>query len=462
MQFQNYIRNAWGKCDPPEKTIGRIKQGFHRVGLTPEYVPVKASEHLYWGRVWIDAIKIVCEGKGVTPALCEASAYAELTERLSAGLFYPVFEEQVRFNIPALYNQETRRFLNFEWMSGYVRAHQDELDSVLPIEDLLVNETHLRGDNIEAIKDSDMASHWVDAYSVRRDKTVKVPVNLLAYIHGSNGMAAGNTLEEAMLQAVCEIFERYVQIRVIAPEREVPTISLNSVNSPLVAEMAGFYKRQKVDVLIKDLSFDGTFPVIGVLYTNHNLAPDRPEHRMLIPGAALNLSEGLIRCFTEGAQGRTTLREPRPKFDVSLRDTQVADDYMLMRCGVAMKDISFLEKGAVRPYQDGTCKDILDEIDAVKKICRKLDTDLLVLDQTHPVLDFPVVRVVIPGVSDFLPFLRQDVLVADHTRPDLPPRGSEFIGVMRSFFQKSARMDEERAEKTANQGSGHRISQGQV
>jgi hypothetical protein len=104
MEFHNCIRNKYGKCDVPSNTIKRIKDGLQKLDLEVEYYPFQISDNIYWGRVWIDSIRIVCNGKGITPELAEASAYAELAERLSAGLFYPVFEEQVRFNVPGLYN----------------------------------------------------------------------------------------------------------------------------------------------------------------------------------------------------------------------------------------------------------------------------------------------------------------------------------------------------------------------
>ncbi|MCD6295403.1 MAG: YcaO-like family protein [Deltaproteobacteria bacterium] len=435
MQFQNYIRNACGKCDFPNNTVHRIKKGLRELGLETEYAPFQAGDDLYWGRVWIDSIKIVCEGKGVTPRLSEASAYAELTERLSAGMFYPVFEEQVRFNIPALYSRDAKRFLNFEWMRGYVNAHQNELDNPLRIEELLVNETHLSKGNISSVINSEMCRHWVDGFSLVKQKNVKVPVNFVNYIHGSNGMAAGNSIEEAMVQAACEVFERYVQIRVIRPEKEIPTIDRESVKNPFIQQLIKFYEKQNISVLIKDLSFDGILPVIGVLYINHNLSPDRLEHKVLIPGASLNLTEGLTRCFTEGIQGRTTLKKPRPDFDKAVVHKEKVDDYyMLMRCGISLKDISFLEKGTTTPFKEKKCKDIFQEIDEIKKICRHLGTDLIVLNHTHPILNFPVVRIVVPGVSDFLPFLKKDVLVSEKSKPSTAHRGEEFINVMKSFF----------------------------
>lgn len=435
MEFGNHVRNKYGKCDLPSNTIKRIKDGLQRLDLQAEYRPFGASPHLHWGQVWVDSIRIVCEGKGITPELAEASAHAELAERLSAGLFYPVFEEQVRFHLPALYNKQTNRFLNYEWMEGYVHAHQDDLENTLTIEALLKNESHLTRRDIEGIKASRMARDWVDGFSVTSGKTLKVPVNFVSYIHGSNGMAAGNTIEEAIIQASCEIFERHAQIQVIKPEKTVPTIDAGSVASPLIKEMIQFYEANNVDIVIKDLSFDGRLPGIGVLFINNNLKPDRLEHRMLIAGASFHSDEGLRRCLLEGVQGRETLKKPRPQLDKAvLPKSRIQDLYMLMRCGISMKDISFLEQGEMRDYRRVEIQDILGEIEEIKRICRLLNTECIILNHTHPVLNFPAVRVVIPGVSDFLPFLRQDILVSDATSPSSTWRGQAFSKIMESFF----------------------------
>ena len=436
MKFQNCVRNKYGKCDLPSNTISNIKDGFRRLHLNVEYSPFRVSDNIYWGRIWIDSIRIVCNGKGITPELAEASAYAELAERFSAGLFYPVFEERVRFNISALYNEETDRFLNYEWMDGYVHAHQDELgESTLRIEDLLANESHLTDKDVDHIKDSRMARHWVDGFSIAREESVKVPVNFVAYIHASNGLAAGNTIEEAMVQASCEIFERYAQIQIIKPEKTVPSIDLDSVDNAVIKDMIKFYHGKNVDVIIKDLSFDGLLPCIGVLFINHNLSPSRLEHRILIPGVSFNLEEGLTRCFTESMQGRETLLAPRPQLDKPLvHRSRVNNFYLLMKCCISPKDISFLEQGEIGPYRNTKIKDIFGEIEEIKRICKLLNTDCIILDQTHPVLNFPVVRVIIPRISDFLPFLSQDILVSEATRPSATWRGARFRKIMKSFF----------------------------
>ena len=200
MEFDNHVRNAFGKCDLPVNTVDRIKQGFEALGFEVGYEAHRVCGRLHWGRTWIDALQIVCLGKGVTPELAQASAYAELAERFSGGLFYPVFEEQVRFHLPAIYDEVATRFLDFAWLPGYVQSHPDRVSNAVRIEELLARETYLTDAQLAEIKGSRMAAHWVDGYSLLRNETVKVPINLVAYIHGSNGLAAGNTIEEAIIQ----------------------------------------------------------------------------------------------------------------------------------------------------------------------------------------------------------------------------------------------------------------------
>ncbi|MBW2167636.1 MAG: hypothetical protein JRG74_16670, partial [Deltaproteobacteria bacterium] len=98
------------------------------------------------------------------------------------------------------------------------------------------------------------------------------------------------------------------------------------------------------------------------------------------------------------------------------------------------KDISFLEQGKVGTYRNSKIKDIFGEIEEIKKICKLFKTDCIILDHTHPVLNFPVIRVIIPRISDFLPFLSQDILVSEATRPSATWRGSRFRKIMQSFF----------------------------
>ncbi|QTA89661.1 YcaO-like family protein [Desulfonema magnum] len=436
MNFKNYIRNEFGKTDTPENTIRNIVAGFDRLGYDIQYMPFQFSDQIHWSNICIYSINMECQGKGLTPLLSKASAHAELAERFSGGLFFQAFEEQVRFNMPALYSREVNRFLNYEWLNGYVNSHQDNLKTeYLSVETLLSSQSHLTSEDIKEIKNSQLARHWVDGYSIMQDKTVKVPINFIAYINASNGMAAGNTLEEAIIQATCEVFERHTQIQIIKPEQTIPTIDMNTLKNDRLKSMIAFYENENVEIILKDFSMGGQFPSIGVLFINHNLRVGRLEHKILIPGVSLNLEEALSRCLTEYMQGRSTLMTSRPDMDRPvIHRSRISNFYLLFKCCVSQKDISFLEKGDTIALRDSINGDILSEIEAIKKVCRDLDTDLIVLDLTHPVLEFPVVRVVMPGISDFLPFVYKDILTSADTSPGAVWRGEHFKNVMNSFF----------------------------
>lgn len=437
MNLVNHIRNEFGKTDTPDNTIHRISEGFDRLGFNIRYIPYQVAEQIHWSQIAIDSIQLTCQGKGRTPQLAMASAHAELAERFSGGLFFQQFEEQVRFNMPALYSRQVNRFLHFEWLGGYVYSHQEDLkEDFLSIEKLLCNQPHLSSVDIEKIKDSQMARHWVDGYSLLQQKNIKVPINFIAYINASNGMAAGNTVEEALIQASCEVFERYTQIQIIGPEREVPTIDKQSLTNPELIAMIEFFEKENVEVVLKDFSMQGLFPSIGAFFTNHNLRPGRLEHKILVPGVSFNTDEALGRCLTEVVQGRNTLKLPTPQFDRPVAHrSRVSNLYLLFKCCISQKEISFLEKGETVSYENHASKDIFSEIESIKQICKTLGTDFIIVDLTHPVLAFPVVRVVMPGISDFLPFVHQDILTSVDTNPDSTWRGETFKKVMDTFFE---------------------------
>lgn len=436
MQLQNYTRNEFGKTDTPENTIRNIVDGFGRLGYDVQHMPVSCSDQLHWSTINIYSIHLESQGKGLTPLLAKASAHAELAERFSGGLFFQAFEERVRFNMPALYSRQVNRFLNYEWLDGYVDSHPDNVRTEhLSIETLLCKQAHLSSEDIRRIKNSPMARHWVDGYSILQEKTIKVPINFIAYINASNGMAAGNTLEEAIIQATCEVFERHTQIEIIKTEQTVPTIDKRTLTNDRLKSLIAFYEKENVEIVLKDFSIGGRFPSIGVLFINHNLRVGRLEHKILVPGVSFNMEEALSRCLTEYMQGRSTLMSPRPDMDRPVvHRSRVSNLYLLFKCCVSQKDISFLEKGDTIAFTNRLVGDLLSEIEAIKTICRVLDTDLIVLNLTHPVLDFPVVRVVLPGISDFLPFVHSDILTSVETRPDSVWRGESFARAMASFL----------------------------
>ena len=53
---------------------------------------------------------------------------------------------------------------------------------------------------------------------------VYFPVNVIANLYVSNGMSAGNTVEEARAQALSEIYERHIKFRIISEGLCLPEV----------------------------------------------------------------------------------------------------------------------------------------------------------------------------------------------------------------------------------------------
>jgi ribosomal protein S12 methylthiotransferase accessory factor len=98
---------------------------------------------------------------------------------------------------------------------------------------------------------------------------VYFPINLLENLYASNGMSAGNTLAEAQVQCLSEIFERAVKRQILESEITLPDVPLEVLNGfPKIAAGIQDLESKGFPVLIKDASLGGRYPVICVALMN--------------------------------------------------------------------------------------------------------------------------------------------------------------------------------------------------
>ena len=301
-------------------------------------------------------------------------------------------------------NASTEKFINYQWLDGYVNSHQDNLKSPhINIEDLIeLQDNNKNIYNIKEIKDHDVSKHWVDGYSIINNTKIKVPIKLIDWLSQSNGLASGNTIEEAVIHAACELFERHCALKMIKNEIKVPSYNLDSINSPLIKKIIDFYNSLHISIEIKDLSFDKEFPCIGIIFFDENLPDNHMEHNLVFFGSSFNLEIALTRCFTEVFQGRMINKELNsiiPRFRFNKKNYKIVNDYGdLLQFGVPQKDLSFLKSSDTKQFINIIKKDIFAEIDQIKKICKSLKTDCIIVNITHPIIQFPVVRAIIPNL----------------------------------------------------------------
>jgi ribosomal protein S12 methylthiotransferase accessory factor len=143
---------------------------------------------------------------------------------------------------------------------------------------------------------------------------VYFPSNLIENLFVSNGMSAGNTLAEAQVQCLSEIFERAVKREILEGE-----ICLPDVPPDVLAKYPGILagiqglEAQGFPVLVKDASLGGLYPVMCVTLMN-----PRTGGVFASFGAHPSFEVALERSLTELLQGRSFegLNDlPQPTFE---------------------------------------------------------------------------------------------------------------------------------------------------
>jgi ribosomal protein S12 methylthiotransferase accessory factor len=399
---------AFGRCAEPEWTVERLEEAIGRLHAYRLYEE-KVAERLYWSALFVDALGFRSMGKGINAVLSRAGALAEAAEWLTA-------------RDPGA-------------LPGCVQAHQDACAAPLRLEELL---EHVALDDpgaLERIKRTDCARLWVDGVSLLDGARRQLPIEFVRRIGGPNGMAAGNSLEEAVMHAVNEIFERRAHITVLRNRMTVPTIDPDSVRHPVIREQMDFVRGMGIAMTIKDLSFGGVLPCVGVYFHDPNVPETYQFHHFFKVGASFDREQALMRAFTEYTQGRRA-----DEFIDGRREEQeriLRHDFRALRCipddgdnflsafmfgFVPYRDTGFLRDGPCVPFDPGHAyADCLEDIEQARAVCRALGKDMLAVDFTHPEIGFPVVQVVVPGYSDVLPYHPKSsrVLFQPLTRQDV-------------------------------------------
>ncbi len=289
-----------GKDLPLEQTIANMSGLLADLGIKIEIASWRNIIPNVWSLHIRDAHSPMCftNGKGATKESALASALGEYIERLSNNHFYAgaYWGED-------LANAAFVHYPNERWFKP---GKKDALPAGLLDEHCL------------AIYNPDgelRASHLIDTNSghvqrgicalpyVRHSdgEVVYFPSNLIENLFVSNGMSAGNTLAEAQVQCLSEIFERAVKREIIEGE-----ICLPDVPSDVLAQypsiLAGIQglEEQGFPVLVKDASLGGTYPVMCVTLMN-----PRTGGVFASFGAHPNLEVALERSLTELLQGRS-------------------------------------------------------------------------------------------------------------------------------------------------------------
>lgn len=404
-----------GKDLPLEQTIANMSAMLADLGMKIEIASWRNIVPHVWSLHIRDAASPMCftNGKGATKESALCSALGEFIERLSCNFFYndQFFGEEIAAS-------DFVHYPNEKWFQP---GPGDELPEEILDEHCLAiynPEGELCG------------SHLIDTNSGREDRgivslpfvrqsdgeTVYFPSNLIENLFLSNGMSAGNTLVEAQVQCLSEIFERAVKREILEQELTLPDVPQEVlVKYPNILEGINALEAQGFPVLVKDASMGGQFPVMCVTLMN-----PRTGGVFASFGAHPSFEIALERSLTELLQGRSFegLNDlPLPTFNSqTVSEPNNFVEHFIDSFGVvswrffsAKPDFEFCEWDFSGSNQE--------EADTLFGIFEELGAEVYMA--VHEDLGAPVCRILVPGYSEVYPI---EDLIWDNTNKALDYR----------------------------------------
>ena len=302
-----------GKDLPLEQTIANMSGILAGLGMKIEIASWRNIVPNVWSLHIRDAYSPMCftNGKGATKESALASALGEFIERLNCNFFY---NDQ-------FWGEDIAQadFVHYPDERWFQPGRKDALPSeILDAHCLAIYnpDGELRGSHLYDTNSGNIERGICSLPFVRQSdgETVYFPSNLIENLYLSNGMSAGNTLAEAQVQCLSEIFERAVKREILEGELALPNVPAEVLARypGIVAGIQGL-EEQGFPVLVKDASLGGRFPVMCVTLMN-----PRTGGVFASFGAHPSLEVALERSLTELLQGRSFegLNDlPQPTFE---------------------------------------------------------------------------------------------------------------------------------------------------
>src|SRR5580693_9022347 len=329
-------------------------------------------------------------GKGSTAEQGEASALMEAIERYS-GIFQG---DEIRAK---------RRFADFP---------SDE--AIPPNEVLLFSDEQLlhgsaptpssaEGEAIPALFDQSARIEWSPVWSLRDARFKYLPTSLLyffyrgggaAFAADSNGCAAGNTLEEAIVQGFLELVERDAYAIWWYNRVQRPQVDLAQFGDSYVRDLQNQLAETGRRLWVLDGTSDLGIPTfVAVTHWMQN----GQENIEFGSGAHFDPRIALLRALTELNQFLSIGLMGGGSGEKSSLDGTTP---------LRLRDYPYLTPAGDSPVHNGAGLKF-DELDARGQVtacvalAKRAGLDFLVLDQTRPDIEVPVVRVIVPGLRHF-------------------------------------------------------------
>ena len=380
----------------PTKTVERIKEILASHGIkTVENWIESGVEYCYSLRLNVDGAMFGVNGKGLTREFALASAYGELMERMQLGLFGDSSVQKLGHYDAAIGND---RDLSAEQLYkelpdwyDYLAKRLNELDG-----------TKIEGKELLAsFADGEGKLKSTAFYNLMNGKTVHVPREIRCLSCGSNGGAAGNTMEEAIVQAISEIMERHYKQRIVSEGISLPDVPEERLKACHTAyKIISSLREKGLEVMVKDCSLGTKYPVVCVCYINKKTGKYHTHF-----GAYPVFEIALERTLTETFQGRQFDKFPKNEdFVYKFEDVHTYRSiYKELKKGNYDKTPEFFIGECKYPYNEDVGFSGKNNVELLKELVEYFAaTGKEILVRNASSLGFPTYNVLIPGYSEVI------------------------------------------------------------
>ena len=302
--------------------------------------------------------------------------------------------------------EESRISAIMEGIERYSSELHDRKVHLAPYDEMLAHGQVLDPKDLilPANANVDRPMPWVEGYDIANNREIIIPAHavfhplprnfLPLFRTNTNGLASGNTLEEAVFHALSEVIERDAW-SLVEFSRDTGTSVINIDDTACLGMQKKFADAQ-VEVRVKDITSDIGIPTMAAVADDVLLR----DPMLLTIGIGTHTSAriAVMRALTEVAQSRLT------QIHGAREDTTLAELRKKMGYDRAkrinaywFKDNGVVDYNRIASFDsDDFLTDIQFVIEALKK--RGLDR-VIVVDLTREEIGIPVVRVIVPGLE---------------------------------------------------------------
>jgi oxazoline/thiazoline synthase len=336
------------------------------------------------GRGMTKVLRSECVGRGMTEAQARASALGEAVERYS-GIF-----RGDEFRIKASYQELSDNAIHPNACMNFSPNQYRDRDKW--------NRKEAEYNWVPEPFDEEREIEWTPVWSLteQRFKYVATAFCYFGYPHSaehdfcrpdSNGNAAGNNLEEAILHGFLELVERDSVALWWYNQARRPQVRLASFGDAYFQAIVELYRILGNQIHVFDISTDFSIPAFAATSSGKELNGDW----LLGFGAHLEARIGIARAITEMNQ---SLVRPAPGQIPRFYMGELLDNSFLEPC-------SSLAPKIRKDYSQLDSHDLREDLTTCVELARERGLEILVLDQTRADTGMPVVKVIVPGMRSW-------------------------------------------------------------